>query len=342
MTMKFLLEHKLAPGDVVVSTAVVRDLKLTYGDDIAIDFITNFPAVYDNNPYLTKLDPHDKNVKHITLDYSAELSRASISRAHFTTAFHANFTKQTGIKVEPLFSKPDLHLSEEDKANPPITGRYWVVFGGGKSDVVVKHWEYKRYQQVVDALRPYGLRFVQSGAKQDGHTHPPMENVLNIVGWGGIREMMWQIYHAEGVICPITCAMHMSAAFDKPCVVVAAGREEPWWEAYVNNYGAFGPKAKPVKVEHIYLHTVGLLDCCLNKGCWKMQVIPSKKHSDKYLCKNTTHGLTGQKLPVCMDMITVDHVAEAVMSYYKDRTLPPIGAPKLQSQLNIPVLDLPL
>src|SRR5690606_8645439 len=196
------------------------------------------------------------------------------NKLHFTTYFHIDFYKKTGIKVEPLKSKPDLHLSDYEKNTRPISGRYWIVFGGGKSDMTTKHWDYSWYQQVVDGLRPYGLRFVQSGATKPGHTHPPMKNVLNLVGWGWVRQMMWQIYHAEGVICPITCAMHMAAAFDKPCVVIAGGREEPWWEAYVNDYKAFGDKADPVKVPHKYLHTLGQLECCLTKGCWKKKIVP--------------------------------------------------------------------
>lgn len=341
MPSKFLLEHILAPGDVVVSTAVVRDLKLTYGDDIELDFVTNMPAIYENNPHLTPLDRRDKNVKYIKLDYSKGVVEAKNVKRHFTTYFHVNFTEQTGIPVSPLYSKPDLHLTDYEKNNAPITGRYWLVFGGGKSDRVTKHWEYKRYQKLVDTLRPYGLRFVQSGARAAGHTHPPIENTLNLVGWGGLREMMWQIYHAEGVICPITCAMHMAAAFDKPCVVIAGGLEEPWWEAYVNNYKAFGDKAAPVATPHKYLHTLGLLDCCTSKGCWKMHIAPDAKTGTKYLCKKTMISGTGQVVPVCMDMITVDHVAEAVMSYYQDGTLPPIGAPKMSAQPSIPVLELP-
>lgn len=323
---KIILEHQLAPGDVVVSTSVVRDIKLTYGDDVEIDFITNFPAIYENNPYLTKLSLEDPEVEHVILCYQRGISVAAREQLHFTTFFHRDFEQKTGLHVDPLFSKPDLHLSEYEKNTPPITGRYWLVFGGGKQDITNKHWEYPRYQEVVDRLRPYGIRFVQSGATKPGHTHPPLTNVLNLVGWGFVRQMMWQIYHAEGVICPVTCAMHMAAAFDKPCVVIAGGREEPWWEAYVNDYKAFGPKAAPVTVPHKYLHTLGLLQCCMSKGCWRRKVVQIDK--DTSLCKLPVLTGSGQVIPECMSMITVDHVVESVMSYYENGTLPPIGATK--------------
>lgn len=333
MKRKFLLEHQLAPGDVVVSTAVVRDIKHTYGKDVEIDFRTNFPAIYDNNPYLTPLEPDDPEVEHVVLCYRAGITQAAREKLHFTTYFHRDFEKKTGLRVDPLFSKPDLHLSDYELKNPPITGRYWLIFGGGKRDMTTKHWEYARYQQVVDRLRPYGLRFVQSGAAKPGHTHPPLNNVLNLVGWGYVRQLIWQIAHCEGVICPITCAMHVAAAFDKPCVVIAGGREEPWWEAYVNDYGAFGKKAAPVVTPHKYLHTLGMLDCCMNKGCWKRKVVPIDE--DAALCKLPVVTATGQTIPECMRMITVDHVVEAVMGYYEDGTLPPIGAPKDASAIAV-------
>jgi hypothetical protein len=322
---KIVLEHKLAPGDEVVSTAVVRDIKLTYGEDIQIDFRNNFPSIYENNPYLTPLDEKESGVEHVVLGYKQGISLAAKKQLHFSTYFHIDFTAKTGLPVEPLFSQPDLHLSEYELTTRPISGRYWIVMGGGKSDMTTKHWEYSRYQEVVDRLRPYGLRFVQSGAVKKGHTHPPIDNALNIVGWGGIRQLIWQIAHAEGVICPITCAMHIAAAFNKPCVVIAGGREEPWWEAYVNSYNAFGPKAKPITVEHKYLHTLGLLDCCAVKGCWANKLVPTKE--DSRLCKLPVLSSSGQTIPKCLEMITVDHVVEAVMSYYTSGILPPIGTP---------------
>jgi hypothetical protein len=328
----FRLKHKLAPGDTVVFTGLIRDLKRTYGDRMAIDAISNFPDLWKHNPYLTPLRHDTPGVREIRLDYSQGITKpGQREKVHFLTWFHRNFTLQTGLPVPVLESKPDLHLSDYEKQTPPISGRYWVIFAGGKTDVTIKHWGYSRYQEVVDRLRGYGLTFVQSGAvkanKDVQHIHPPLRNALNLVGWGGIREMMWQIYHAEGVICPITCGMHMAAAFDKPCIVIAGGRETPAWEAYVNSFpGSFGPDALPVTVPHRYLHTVGLLSCCQDIGCWKSLVVPlpGKK---KLLCEKPTVAENDQPLAQCMADIQVDHVVEAVLSYYSEGFLDPIGKP---------------
>lgn len=325
---KLCLEFSLAPGDCVAATAVARDIKLTY-PEIVLDFKTLIPAIFENSPHITPILPNDPEAIRIQLDYAPYL-RASFAgeRLHFITAFHRDLEHKTGLRVEPLFSKPDLHLSEWEKKNPPISGRYWVVFAGGKSDMTVKHWDYTWYQQVVDRLRTYGVFCVQSGARKKGHLHPPLSGTLNLVGWGYVRHMIWQIAHAEGVICPITAAMHVAAALDKPAVVIAGGHESPWWEHYSSSWDAFGPKAQPPKIEHKYLHTLGTLSCCLVNGCNKRKVI--KIDNDNRLCTNLAQRPVGtQILPACMAAVSVDHVIEAVLSHYEQGgPLPPLGEPK--------------
>lgn len=324
---QIILEHRLAPGDETVATAVVRDIKRTYGDAVTLDFRCNFTDLFRHNPYLTPLVEGAPGVERVKLCYkSGIISAGKGNRHHFLTWFHRDFAQKTGLDVPVTESKPDLHLTLADQQTAPVTGRYWLVFGGGKTDFTTKHWDFARYQQVVDRLRMYGLRFAQSGATRQEDVHPRMQRVLDLVGWGKIRELMWQIYHCEGIICPITCAMHMAAAFDKPCVVIAGGREENFWEAYTND-GQFGPRASPLRVPHRFLHTIGMLDCCLHKGCWKNKVV--KINKDNSLCRKLASRPAGaQPLPECMQRITVDHVVEAVMSYYQEGYLAPVGVPR--------------
>lgn len=320
---RFALFMELAPGDVTVLTPLVRDFHRTYGDKYELETRTNHPGIFAHNPYVAK----NRDPGAIVVDmhgHKPGMERAGRGeKIHFSRFLYDIFESQTGLKVPMLESKSDLYLSEYEKAVPPISGRYWLFFAGGKSDVYIKHWPSSYYQEVVNRLLQLGIHSVQTGGSTKGktkHIHPPLNNVLNIVGWGGIREMIWQIYHAEGIVCPITAAMHMASAFNKPCVVVAGGREEPWWEAYTNEYGAFGPHAAPISVEHRYLNTLGQLDCCATKGCWKKKVV--KIDDDDKLCYLPV--IKPKEAPVakCMDMITPDQVISAVMSYYADGTLP--------------------
>ena len=330
---KFLIDFKMAPGDVSMLTALVRDLKLTYGDQYDINVKTNFPAIWRHNPYLSDFKEGDPGVETLHLGkqgpMAAAIRESNKQHVHFVTYFHREFHQRTRIHVPCLFPGPDIHLSEKEKSEPMIDGRYWIIVPGGKLDMTNKIWSQVRYQEVVDKLRPWGLRFVQEGATKRLCVHPPLDNVLNLVGQTSIRDLLVNIYHAEGVICGVTFQMHVAAALQRPCVVLGGGRENPWWEAYVDDWKAFGDKSPPVAVPHRYLHTVGLLQCCKSNGCWKQRVVrlnDRTKH-DTSLCLLPTTAERSQIVPKCLDLITTDHVIEATMSYYEDGTLDPVGKP---------------
>jgi ADP-heptose:LPS heptosyltransferase len=325
----FILHFNMAPGDVSMLTSLVRDIKLTYGDQYQVDVRTNFPALWRHNPYLRPMSEDSPDVENLYLRkecYLAALSRAQRGeRIHFVRAFHQTFETQTGIHVPLHYPRPDLHLSDEEKQVPLIAGRYWIVVPGGKLDMTNKIWLQDRWQAVVDQLRPWGLRFVQEGATKPGCTHPPLNNVLNTVGLTSVRDLLRNIWHADGVICNVTFMMHVAAAMERPCVVLGGGREEPWWEEYSNDWQAFGEQCAPVRVPHRFLHTLGQLSCCQTKGCWFRRVVPlSDNHTEfnKSLCRFPDQQF-GQVVPRCLTHLQVEHVTEAVMWYYEHGFLPP-------------------
>jgi hypothetical protein len=330
---KFILDFKMAPGDVSMLSSLVRDVKLVYGDKYLIDVRTNFPAIWRHNPYITKLGRKDKGVEYLRLGYFDFLKQAhNGAKQHFVTAFHSEFEKKTGIRVPCLYPKADFHFSEYEKTHPLIEGRYWIVVNGGKTDMSTKYSPQVVLQDAIGRLRDWGIRWIQEGATKRFCYHPPLDNVFNVIGQTSVRDLMVNILHADGVVCPITFMMHVAGAVDTPCVVLAGGREEPWFEAYVDDYQAFGDQCAPVAIPHRFLHTVGLLSCCKKNGCWKRRTVAlhdgqkdqSGKLMDTSLCLDVQKkGKDGQILPHCMSMIQTDHIVEAVMSYYEQGILLP-------------------
>ena len=102
-----------------------------------------------------------------------------------------------------------------------------------------------------------------------------------------MRQLIRLCYHAEGAVCHVTMLNHLMSAWEKPCVVVAGGRETAVWESYN---------------ETTYLDTIGNLSCCKSGGCWKSKVEDCLWMEGEY--------------PKCMNMITSADVVRAIEKYY--------------------------
>ena len=88
---------------------------------------------------------------------------------------------------------------------------------------------------------------------------------------------------------------------NRPCVVVAGGREPSQWEAYPH---------------HQFIHTNGALSCCDNGGCWKSRAVPLGDGDEKDKPENLCVDVVG-KLPRCLDMIKANDVIRRIEMYFE-------------------------
>ncbi len=312
---KLILAQTQSPGDIIMLTAAVRDLHLAYPSRFLTDVRTPSPALWENNPYVTKLSESDPGVEVIDCQYPL-IHRSNVAPYHFLHGFIHFLNGRLGVSAEPTLFKGDIHLSEAERAQPSrvqeITGApmpYWIIVAGGKRDFTIKWWDHSRFQEVVDYFQGKIL-FVQTG--RPDHHHPELHGVLDLRGYTDLRQLVRLVYHAQGVLCPVTMLMHLAAAVEvkggipinRPCVVVAGGREPPHWEAYPH---------------HQYIHTAGALLCCDNGGCWKARTVPvgdgDARDLPENLCVDVRNGL-----PHCMDMITSAEVARRIELYFEGGT----------------------
>lgn len=291
-------------------TAAVRDLHRTYPGQFLTDLRNPFVDLWRHNPYLTPISDRDREAEIIDCDYPL-IHSANQTPCHFLQGFVHFLNEKLGVQIALTQFKGDLHLSAEERAKPSLVESlcgaklpYWIIAAGGKFDLTIKWWSHERWQAVVDRLRDRFL-LVQVGSAQ--HFHPRLDGALDLRGSTSLRQLIHLVHHAEGVLCPVTCLMHLAAAVPRPegrdgvrpCVVVAGGREPAHWEAYPG---------------HRFLQTVGLLRCCESGGCWRRRVVPlgdgSESDQSPFLCEEVTRGL-----PRCMDMISVEDVVKSVESY---------------------------
>jgi ADP-heptose:LPS heptosyltransferase len=313
---KIILRNFQSPGDLLMLTAAVRDLHLTYPGQFQTDVRTSCPALWENNPYITSLDESDKEVTKIDCFYPL-IHQSNASPYHFVHGFRMFLNDALKLEIQPHKFGGDVHLRAEEKhwlsQVDEITGtantRFWIIVSGGKTDYTTKWWDPQRSQQVVDHFRGR-LLFVQCGESGGNHVHPPLQNVISLVGRTDLRQAVRLIYHADGIVCPVTFFMHAAAAIEtKPggprnraCVVVAGGREPSQWEAYPH---------------HQFLHTNGCLRCCDEGGCWKSRIVPLNDGDvkDRDLCENPVLLASGTTIPRCMDMITASDVIRSIERY---------------------------
>lgn len=309
---KLILRNFLAPGDIVMLTAAVRDLHRRYPGRFLTDVRTPCPDLWHNNPYLTSINDGDGDAHVIDCEYPL-IHLSNQQPRHFIEGFIDFLNQKLQLQIVPTIFKGDIHISDQEKSwysqVREILGEdipFWIIVAGGKQDFTIKWWDHCRFQEVVDHFRGKIL-FVQVGER--GHQHRPLKGVIDLRYKTELRQLVRLVYHAQGVICPVTLAMHLAAAVEvkggapgnRPCVVVAGGREPAHWEAYPS---------------HQFLHTVGALPCCDIGGCWKSRTAPigdgDSKDAAPSLCVDVVNNL-----PRCMDMISADDVIARVNLYFR-------------------------
>ncbi len=321
---KLLLRCDLAPGDIVMLTAAVRDLHRCYPKRFLTGVRTCCPDLWLNNPYVTQFSREEPGVQELVCSYPL-IDTSNRRPYHCLHGFIKFLNAELGLAIEPTEFRGDIHLSAQEKAwysqVREVTGQdtpFWVIAAGGKYDVTIKWWETERFQRVVDHFRGK-IQFVQIG--EEGHHHPKLDGVIDLRGRTNLRELVRLIYHSDGVLCPVTLSMHLAAAVPtkfrngiiRPCVVVAGGREPAHWEAYPN---------------HQFLHTNGALKCCSNGGCWKDRTFRLRDGNRRDRPENLCSDVVGN-LPRCMDMITPGEVIRRIELFYDGgslRYLAPRGA----------------
>ena len=313
---KLILRSNLSPGDILMVTAVVRDLHRCYPGQFKIGVRTTCAELWEANPYLSTLSDDDPSVETIECE-SPLINRSNSAPYHYIHAYIEFLNERLGVRVRPTAFRGDIHLSTLEKSwysqVHELTGEvtpYWIIAAGGKHDVTIKWWSAERYQKVVDHFRGKIL-FVQIGGQ--GNYHPKLRGVIDLRGKTTLRELVRLIYHSEGVLCPVTGPMHLAAATPpkdgslapRPCVVIAGGREAAHWEAYSG---------------HQFISTTGTLSCCLAGGCWKGRTVPLGDGDDRdkpgNLCLDVVGGL-----PRCMDMISAGEVIRRIGRYFEGGAL---------------------
>lgn len=310
---RLILKSFQSPGDVVMLTAAVRDLHVACPGQFQTDVRTSADALWENNPHITPLKENESGVESIDMHYPL-IHQSNQRPYHFIHGYTQFLEDKLALRIPVTCFHGDIHLSRDEKnAAPPgrelgVPERYWIVIAGGKYDFTAKWWNPSSFQKVVDHCRNR-IVFVQCG--EAGHWHPPLDGVVNLLGKTTTREFVRLMHHAEGVLCPVSFAMHLAAAVEvpggrakyRPCVVIAGGREPAHWEQYPG---------------HQFITNVGSLPCCARGACWRSRCQPVGDGDEKdrrNVCERPVQVTENLRIPQCMTMITPEEVIRRIELY---------------------------
>jgi ADP-heptose:LPS heptosyltransferase len=308
----FLIRFQRAPGDSIALSALIRDIKLNY-PNFQVDVADSSPDVWTNNPHLTKLDGKDPKVAHIDADYRPGLKRAlSGSLAYYLFAFHECFQRDTGYPVEPTYPKPELfHWNEPTQSN------YWIVVSGCKPDITTKMPDPTIVQEIISRTAKKGTRWLQCGLSADQrwqHKHPTLKHTENLVGRTSLADFFGLVKRASGVLCCVSMPMLVASAFEKPCIVLAGGRESPWWFSYTKDNPALSKAQQDsIKTPHMVHHTIGRLNCCQTRGCGKTQAVQPPGPNLDVTCVDRVLS-NNASVPRCHTLYDVDAIVGSITS----------------------------
>jgi len=266
-----------------------------------------FQQIFYGNPYIDNF----AGAPDISLRIGTQTAcnRSSSLGCHITEAFRMSIMEKTDFDFPMGPLVPDLHLTEDEKALPPIIdGRYWLIANGKRPPFTSKFWPPERWQAVVSELSE--ITFVQIGlddGKQNSeHYHPKLygDNMIDMIGQtqdprSGIRDLFRLVYHSDGCLSLVSSLMHVAAGFGKPCVIPAGAREPAQFEMY------------PF---HRYIHSQGAMKCegqDLDGNERDAQGLRSCWRASARACPNLEQGY-----PRCMMMIEPFQVANGIKSYY--------------------------
>lgn len=277
-----ILKMHLNHGDALVMTAAIYSLHRSHPGRFLTAADTGSNDLFYGNPDVIQIDLARKlGATELQMHYPA-IHQSNERGIHFMQAMCEHVGEALGIYVPLMTNRPCIYLRDGEKMK--TVRPMWLVNAGYTDQFSAKWWGSENYQSVVTSLAGK-ITFIQVGDKSD--THPRLNGVIDMRGETNLRQLAALVESSAGVLCGLTLLMHMAAAFEKPAVIVAGGREPGQWNAY--------------PYQHL-LHTVGNLDCCKSAPCWKSTV-----NGDNH-CTNVSAGL-----PMCMRKITPQEVADKIL-----------------------------
>lgn len=250
---RLLLFHGFSPGDDMLCTAVLRELRQR--GETHLGMVSNYPGLFFGSQDVTCVLPaggsYDLHRPPLaTYRHLAKLSAGKLKSVEYTRfdgvdrsavpSRHVIAEMCASAGIAGLVAiRPYLTLTEVEKAAAAwAQGRIVIQSSGmgARYPMRNKQWYEERFQAVVDALKEE-IEFIQLGSAVD----PALQDVKDLRGATSLREAAAILHHARLYVGTVGLQMHLARAVECPSVIIFGGREAPWQSGYVCNFNLYTP-----------------------------------------------------------------------------------------------------
>ena len=248
---KVLLYFGFAPGDDLLSTAVLRELRKRGTDGLLM--ISDHRELFVGNQDPTYIRPlwpryyRDGSTVSICrrfvgiwggefyrLEYAPldGEDRRKVPSRHIV----AEMCARAGING-PVAIRPYLELGDREKSSATWARGQIAIQSSGmaaRHPMLNKQWYQERFQKVVDALEGE-VDFIQLGSATD----PALQRTNDLRGATSVRETAAILSYARLYVGTVGFLMHVARAVECPSVIVFGGREAPWQTGYICNLNLY-------------------------------------------------------------------------------------------------------
>lgn len=234
---QFILYFGIAPGDDLLCTAVIYELKKRGVKKIWM--ASNHPEIFNNNDEVSCIIPFHPLIFHHPKFHLLEYARhnfhndtCDIPQRHIIAEMCIKIGLQGEIEL-----KPRIFLTPEEISYGKFAKGKLLVQSSSMSAVhnmKNKQWYTDRFQQVVDSLCK-NFEMIQIGSISD----PLLDHVMDLRGQTTVRQTAAILKNSLLFIGIVGFLMHLARAVDCRSVIIYGGREAPWQSGYSLNFNIY-------------------------------------------------------------------------------------------------------
>ena len=216
-------------GDYVILTGAVHNIKKAR-PDVVFALPEKYQEVYENNRDFAKSPVLIRDMGKVV--YGNLEAEKQALYGNVVEGFTLCLCKLLNLQPVPIITrKPKIVLSKEEREYTKQFENAIVLNANCQTCTISKG--YPHWQRVVDELSK-DYRIIQVGGNCPKDLTLDLSGVEDYRGKTTIRQLFSMIYGCKGVVSPPSSFSNIAGAFDKPQIILNAGREADRLTDYEN------------------------------------------------------------------------------------------------------------